>query len=147
MAAPFALPMHLFPLDFTRRRITEVDAEILALRDALSKAKLERKALKQHLSNYKYPVLTLPNEVVSEIFLQTVDGFTSLRGRASPVYLGHICQRWRDIVLSTPSLWSSMGIIYEGLGAPVHAGLHPTPRDVAGTVPGLSPLHQLQRQL
>ncbi|KAJ7141581.1 hypothetical protein C8R46DRAFT_1135309 [Mycena filopes] len=110
MPAPFVLPMHLFPLDFTRRRITEVDAEILALKEALSKAKLERKVLKQHLANYIYPVLTLPNEVVSEIFLQTLDGFPSLCGPASPIYLGHICQRWRDIALSTPSIWSSMSI-------------------------------------
>ncbi|KAJ7138870.1 hypothetical protein C8R46DRAFT_1136422 [Mycena filopes] len=111
MAAPFALPMHLFPLDFTRRRIAEVDAEICALKEALSKVKLERKALKQHLFSYKYPVLTLPNEVVSEIFLQTLPEFPSLGGRASPLYLGHICQRWRDIALSTPSLWSTMKIV------------------------------------
>ncbi|KAJ7149634.1 hypothetical protein C8R46DRAFT_1125655 [Mycena filopes] len=110
MTAPFALPMHLFPQDFTRRRIAEVDAEILALKDALSKVKLERKALKQHLASYIYPVLTLPNEVVSEIFLQTLDKSPSLGGRASPIYLGHICQRWRDIALSTPSLWSTMDI-------------------------------------
>ncbi|KAJ7177093.1 hypothetical protein C8R46DRAFT_48401 [Mycena filopes] len=125
MAAPFALPVHLFPLDFTRRRITEVDAEILALKNALSKAELEGKALKQHLSNYKYPVLTLPNEVVSEIFLQTVAGFRApLCGRASPLYLGHICQRWRDIALSTPSLWSSMYISIT----------HPQPKGLQGYI-------------
>ncbi|KAJ7149639.1 hypothetical protein C8R46DRAFT_1125660 [Mycena filopes] len=118
MTAPFALPMHLFPLDFTRRRIAEIDAEILALKDALSKAKLERKALKQHLASYIYPVLTLPNEVVSEIFLQTLDKSPSLGGRASPIYLGHICQRWRDIALSTPSLWSTMDIAMRHFKAP-----------------------------
>ncbi|KAJ7149623.1 hypothetical protein C8R46DRAFT_1125632 [Mycena filopes] len=118
MTAPFALPMHLFPLDFTRRRIAEVDAEILALKDALSKVKLERKALKKHLASYIYPVLTLPNEVVSEVFLQTLDKSPSLGGRGSPIYLGHICQRWRDIALSTPSLWSTMNLAMRHFRAP-----------------------------
>ncbi|KAJ7772204.1 hypothetical protein B0H16DRAFT_1880919 [Mycena metata] len=92
MTAPFALPMHLFPLNFTRG------------------VKLERKALQQHLANYIYPVLTLPNEVISEIFLQTLDASPSLVGRASPIYLGHICQKWRDIAQSTPSLWCTVAI-------------------------------------
>ncbi|KAJ7141522.1 hypothetical protein C8R46DRAFT_921248 [Mycena filopes] len=103
--------MHLFPLDFTRGRIAELDADILALTQAISQIKLERKVLKKHLASYIYPVLTLPNEVVAEIFLQTLDGPSFLGGRASPIYLGHICQRWRDIALSTPSLWSGMSII------------------------------------
>ncbi|KAJ6589467.1 hypothetical protein B0H19DRAFT_1103917 [Mycena capillaripes] len=111
MAVPFALPMHLFPLAFTRGRISTIDSEISALKESLEKLKLERKILRGHLASYIYPVLTLPNEIVSEIFLQTLDpSGSSLSGPSSPLFLGHICQKWRDIALSTPSLWTTISL-------------------------------------
>ncbi|KAJ7775535.1 hypothetical protein B0H16DRAFT_1713119 [Mycena metata] len=108
------LPVHL---DSIRSRITELDSEIAVLNlkdsDALSNAELERNDLRQHLANYIYPVLTVPNELISEIFLRTfdpspLDPAPPLVGPASHIYLGHICQKWRDIALSTPPLWSTM---------------------------------------
>ncbi|KAJ7659167.1 hypothetical protein DFH06DRAFT_437341 [Mycena polygramma] len=118
MTAPFALPMHLFPPAFSRRRISDIGPEILAQKEAIAKLKLEREILENHLASYIYPVLTLPNEVVSEIFLQSLDPSDSpfhpsnslLAGPASPLFLGHICQRWRDIALSTPSLWATISL-------------------------------------
>ncbi|KAJ7435771.1 hypothetical protein B0H11DRAFT_1755680, partial [Mycena galericulata] len=29
----------------------------------------------------------------------------------SPLFLGHICRKWRDISLSTPSLWTSITLL------------------------------------
>ncbi|KAJ7659132.1 hypothetical protein DFH06DRAFT_1472567 [Mycena polygramma] len=111
MTAPFSLPLHLFPLAYSRSRISEIDCEI-------AKLKAERAILGDHLSNYIYPVMTLPNEIISEIFLQSLDpsdppfhpSNSLLAGPASPLYLGHICQRWRDIAVSTPSLWTTISL-------------------------------------
>ncbi|KAJ7894821.1 hypothetical protein B0H13DRAFT_2035750 [Mycena leptocephala] len=119
MAVPFALPMHLFPPAFTRGRISEIGFEIAALKASISKLKLERKILEKHLARYIYPVLTLPNEIISEIFLQSLDiSDSSLSGPASPLFLGHICQKWRDIALSTPSLWTSISLTITNNAAP-----------------------------
>ncbi|KAJ7720775.1 hypothetical protein B0H16DRAFT_380991, partial [Mycena metata] len=57
---------------------------------------------------YTYPVLTLPNEIVSEIFLQFLPVYPEtppIIGSSSPNVLRHICQKWREIALSTPALW------------------------------------------
>ncbi|KAJ6518208.1 hypothetical protein C8R47DRAFT_8409 [Mycena vitilis] len=118
MTAPFSLPLHLFPLAYARSRSSEIDSEIATLEMSISKLKAERAILGIHLSSYIYPVLTLPNEVISEIFLQSLDpadppfppSNSTLTGSASPLYLGHICQRWRDIALSTPSLWTVISL-------------------------------------
>jgi hypothetical protein len=77
----------------------------------------------QHISPQP-PILRLPPEVVSEVFIHCVhndhrSGFA--RGRANdgrdspcadpfrePVLLGNICRVFRDIAFSTPELWSSI---------------------------------------
>ncbi|KAJ7629809.1 hypothetical protein DFH06DRAFT_710277 [Mycena polygramma] len=58
-----------------------------------------------------YPVLALPSELVSEIFIQTLPpypDFPHLTGPLSPIVLTQICQRWRAIALGTPELWSAI---------------------------------------
>ncbi|KAJ7901418.1 hypothetical protein B0H13DRAFT_1717854 [Mycena leptocephala] len=110
MTTPLALPMHLFSLTFTRGRICEIESEIAALKSSIEKLRLERKILKSHLATYIYPVLTLPHEIVSEIFLQSLDPDATPGSPTSPLFLGHICQKWRHIALSTPWLWTSISL-------------------------------------
>ena len=59
----------------------------------------------------------LPNEVLSEIFSWCCptpnDRFCA--PPMSPLTLSHVCQRWRKVAFSTPSLWT-----YTSLGAPRH---------------------------
>ncbi|KAJ7633160.1 hypothetical protein FB45DRAFT_726666, partial [Roridomyces roridus] len=55
------------------------------------------------------PVLTLPTEITSEIFLQFLPPYPerpALAGRLSPSFLLRICRTWRDVALST--LWCAM---------------------------------------
>ncbi|KAJ7244348.1 hypothetical protein C8J57DRAFT_1015246, partial [Mycena rebaudengoi] len=81
--------------------IASLEAELCPIRD-------ERKALQDELDAYKYPVLTLPLEVVSKIFLQFVPVYPDVApaiGFLSPARLGQICRQWRGIAFSTPSLW------------------------------------------
>ncbi|KAJ7659131.1 hypothetical protein DFH06DRAFT_1195099 [Mycena polygramma] len=118
MTTPLSAPLQHCAPAFARRRMAQIDLEISTFEISINKLKLEQAILRDRLSNYIYPVLTLPNEIVSEIFLQTLDPsdnpfhlFNSLIcGPASPLFLGHICQRWRDIALSTPSLWTTISL-------------------------------------
>ncbi|KAJ7437597.1 hypothetical protein B0H11DRAFT_1885146 [Mycena galericulata] len=98
-----------------RDRLDELDAEISALETSLVPRKLERESLAAHLDAYTYPVLTLPNEIVSEIFLQHLHPLAtctsvSPSSRNSPLFLGHICRKWREIALSTPWLWTVINL-------------------------------------
>ncbi|KAJ7639453.1 hypothetical protein FB45DRAFT_905642 [Roridomyces roridus] len=63
------------------------------------------------LPEHKYPVLSLPNEIVSEIFIQCIPPYPvcpPLRGPSSPTSLTYICRKWRDIALTTPQLWRAI---------------------------------------
>ncbi|KAJ7659164.1 hypothetical protein DFH06DRAFT_437322 [Mycena polygramma] len=81
---------------------------------------LRHNFLKAHLDTYAYPVLTLPNEIISEIFLHTVEP-TRAGGVPSstdgPLLVAQICRRWRDIALSTPRLWSNISLDLENIPA------------------------------
>ncbi|KAK7008211.1 F-box domain-containing protein [Favolaschia claudopus] len=72
------------------------------------------KALDQEqLGSYKFPVLTLPNEIVSLIFEHCVPIYpqtANLRGIHSPVPLSHVCSKWRHIAVSTSGLWRTLSI-------------------------------------
>ncbi|KAJ7106445.1 hypothetical protein C8R43DRAFT_906192, partial [Mycena crocata] len=57
------------------------------------------------------PVLTLPNEIVAEIFLHFLPDYPecpSPTGLFSPTILTHICRKWREIACATPSLWRAI---------------------------------------
>ncbi|KAF7376673.1 hypothetical protein MSAN_00084300 [Mycena sanguinolenta] len=62
------------------------------------------------------PVHRLSWDVLSEIFLWSLpsNGFQPLntQGRISsePLALSHVCNRWRDVAVSTPSLWSTIWV-------------------------------------
>jgi hypothetical protein len=60
-----------------------------------------------------YPVLTLPPEIVSEIFvafLPAYPGCPPIFGLRSPLLLCRICRRWRAIAIATPGLWGAIRI-------------------------------------
>ncbi|KAJ7186435.1 hypothetical protein C8R46DRAFT_275314 [Mycena filopes] len=71
--------------------------------------------IKKRLRSTYYPVLTLPNELVSEIFIHFLPPYPlcpPLCGILSPTVLTHICRHWREIAISTPRLWRAMS--FEG---------------------------------
>ncbi|KAJ7641229.1 hypothetical protein FB45DRAFT_353891 [Roridomyces roridus] len=69
----------------------------------------------QRLDAYKYPVLTLPNELTSEIFdhfLPRYPDCPPLSGLKSPTILTYICRKWREIALANPKLWRAFSTDY-----------------------------------
>ncbi|KAJ6562482.1 hypothetical protein B0H19DRAFT_98435 [Mycena capillaripes] len=66
----------------------------------------------------KYPVLTLPSEIVSEIFTHFLPIYPlcpPLFGRRSPTALTQICRKWRQIAVSTPVLWRAIRLPCENI--------------------------------
>ncbi|KAJ7128695.1 hypothetical protein C8R44DRAFT_94854 [Mycena epipterygia] len=108
---PFALSAPILTPPATRSRMDAVDSQIAALQASIRAVRLEPKTLKARFDAYIYPVLTLPNEIISEIIFQSLDSSERLPSDpSSPLFLGHICRKWREIALSTPSLWSTIEI-------------------------------------
>jgi hypothetical protein len=96
-----------------RARLSDLDAQISALEISLRDLRLQRKVVKDHLAAYKYPVVTAPTEIVSEIFSHFLPAYPELPpliGRNSTFTLAQICRRWRKIALSTPLLWRAISI-------------------------------------
>ncbi|KAJ7073803.1 hypothetical protein C8F01DRAFT_1009987 [Mycena amicta] len=94
-----------------RNRLVVVDAEIAKMELELTKLRTERSDIRGRLAAYAYPVLTLPTELVVEIFMQYLPVYPAcppLFGRDSPTHLTHICHLWRSIALSTPMLWRAI---------------------------------------
>ncbi|KAJ7684234.1 hypothetical protein DFH06DRAFT_1155082 [Mycena polygramma] len=94
-----------------RARVVHLDIQIRDLREKLRALELEKKIAQERLDSYKYPVLTVPNELISEIFLHVLPVYPlapPLAGPSSPTALSQICRRWREIALATPSLWRAI---------------------------------------
>ncbi|KAJ7156542.1 hypothetical protein C8R43DRAFT_414600 [Mycena crocata] len=98
-------------LEADRARLKAVEAEILQLEHSLTSLRMEKQSIQARLDDLKYPVLTLPNEITSEIFLHFIPPYPKCpppTGLLSPTLLTHICRKWRQISLSTPSLWGAI---------------------------------------
>ncbi|KAF7335394.1 F-box domain-containing protein [Mycena venus] len=96
-----------------RARVADLDAQIQDLERSLAALRLEKLVVQERLDTYKYPVLTLPNEIVSEIFIHFLPTYPScppLGGPLSPTHLARICRRWREIALVTPALWRAVSL-------------------------------------
>ncbi|KAJ7761239.1 hypothetical protein DFH07DRAFT_883760 [Mycena maculata] len=99
----------------TRARIDALESQIAGLYTSIRALKADKKILRAHLATYIYPVLTLPNEIVSEIFLHIVAPSTPRRTR-SLIVISQICRKWREIALSTPGLWTTIKLDLTGIG-------------------------------
>ncbi|KAJ7062823.1 hypothetical protein C8F01DRAFT_1135353 [Mycena amicta] len=91
-----------------RLRLAQIDAQIRSLQ-------VERAKIQALLHAYRYPVLSLPNEIMSEAFVHTLPPYPEappLFGLAdeSPRNLLSICSKWKDIALSTPELWRAIKV-------------------------------------
>ncbi|KAJ7178148.1 hypothetical protein C8R46DRAFT_1212860 [Mycena filopes] len=99
-----------------RARIAKNRSRIAKLERSISLLEEENDELQDRLDAYAYPVLTLPNEIVSEIFVHFLPVYPEtppIIGDTSPNVLGQICRRWRDIAFSTPRLWRAIPLCLE----------------------------------
>ncbi|TDL25754.1 hypothetical protein BD410DRAFT_606722 [Rickenella mellea] len=52
----------------------------------------------------------LPPELWSNIFLDCLPFHPSFAALKAPLLLTHVCRHWRDVALSTPTLWSNISL-------------------------------------
>ncbi|KAJ7659273.1 hypothetical protein DFH06DRAFT_438919 [Mycena polygramma] len=101
----------LAALEAERGRLAQLEAQIIDTERSLFALRAEKASVQERLDAYTYPVLTLPNEITSEIFIHFLPIYPlcpPLVGSGSPNLLTQICQRWRDIALVTPELWRAI---------------------------------------
>jgi hypothetical protein len=85
-----------------RARLADLDAQILDLERSLSALRSQRQPVYEHLSAYTYPVLTLPNEITTEIFIHFLPNYPSwppLTGPNSPTLLAYNKPRYEVMLL------------------------------------------------
>ncbi|KAJ7036940.1 hypothetical protein C8F04DRAFT_1232854 [Mycena alexandri] len=90
----------------TASQISHLERSILTLRT-------EKELAQERLSSYKYPVLTLPNELITEIlihFLPTFPKCPPTHGVFSPTVLTQICSHLRRVAVATPALWRAIQV-------------------------------------
>ncbi|KAJ7467544.1 hypothetical protein FB451DRAFT_394344 [Mycena latifolia] len=96
-----------------RARITDIETQISNLKRSIEVLQAEMTLAQERLDSYSYPVLTLPNEIVSEIFVHFLPVYPlcpPINGLESPTLLTHICRGWREIALATPALWRAISL-------------------------------------
>ncbi|KAJ7608355.1 hypothetical protein FB45DRAFT_714554, partial [Roridomyces roridus] len=76
--------------------LAAVQAKIHSLESQLTLLHSEERTARAALDTIVYPVLSLPNDVTSEIFQQCA---------GDPLILASVCRHWREIALSCPRLW------------------------------------------
>ncbi|KAJ7074685.1 hypothetical protein C8F01DRAFT_1076072 [Mycena amicta] len=89
-----------------RARIEQIEAQIRSLF-------AEKDVLQRRLDSYRYPILTLPNEITGNIFQRYLPEYPKApppTGSGSPTLLSHVCRHWRAVALSMSVLWSSIPI-------------------------------------
>ncbi|KAF8211703.1 hypothetical protein K438DRAFT_56170 [Mycena galopus ATCC 62051] len=100
-------------MEADRTRLKNIEARIQDLVCSISALRNEQALVQNRLDSYMYPVLTLPNEIVSEIFIHFLPTYPlppPLTGIYSPTCLTQICRTWRKVALSTPALWRAIDL-------------------------------------
>jgi hypothetical protein len=95
-----------------RQQLAELDLEIARIEAYLHDLQSKKPSLKRQLNHIVAPVLQLPPDIFSEIFLCCIDkDWENPRFTTSPFALGSICGTWRDLVWSMPWLWNKVKVI------------------------------------
>ncbi|KAF7332578.1 F-box domain-containing protein [Mycena kentingensis (nom. inval.)] len=97
-----------------RSRFAAVSAAMRKQMEVLLDIEADYELLLDELKEIRYPVASLPAEILSEIFLsldREPEGV--LYACNSPLLLCRICRTWRQIALRTPGLWSTFNVVAE----------------------------------
>ncbi|KAJ7615455.1 hypothetical protein FB45DRAFT_1035443 [Roridomyces roridus] len=90
-----------------RQHLASLEQQITLLQSQIVALQADQKAAQEQLAAIVYPVLTLPNDITSEIFLQYSDDYPT--DSCSPLLLARVCSSWRQVALSTHGIWAHFG--------------------------------------
>ncbi|KAJ7129156.1 hypothetical protein C8R44DRAFT_71436 [Mycena epipterygia] len=94
-----------------RARLAGLDATIIQQKVLLEQLEADRIAVQTELQSFVYPVLTLPHEITSEIFVRCLPDHLEHeppRRMQTPILLLAVCKAWNNIAVSTPALGDSL---------------------------------------
>nr|GAT47685.1 predicted protein [Mycena chlorophos] len=108
-----------------RREISELEQAISHETASLDDMEERLVDLRRELNaSATYPVLSLPHEIISEIFIHCLEASESHPDwpnsdpRTRPPWLfAQICSTWRNIALATPELWNRMSLCLDFEGS------------------------------
>ncbi|KAK7470083.1 hypothetical protein VKT23_001524 [Stygiomarasmius scandens] len=97
-------------------KLQHLDFEIIRSETTLARLKRERRDVEKYVKAHQRllsPIVRLPSEILSEIFVCCLpeDRHPTCSASNAPLSLGLVCQRWREVCLSTPRLWSSVHVV------------------------------------
>ncbi|KAF7366552.1 F-box domain-containing protein [Mycena sanguinolenta] len=105
-----------------RERQRAIEGRIARYRAKIADSERELKECLEMLQQFprNYPVLTLPPEIISEIFvyssLPSPLGLETIPNpRYAPMLLLHVCRAWRAIAITTPRLWANLWLEFRRL--------------------------------
>ncbi|KAF9040975.1 hypothetical protein BDZ89DRAFT_944734, partial [Hymenopellis radicata] len=98
--------------------LTELDEKIVKAKEMFHNLSLARENAECRLNDARrllHPLRSIPDDILGVIFQHSApswEGSTpesvldSLSPRGAPWLLSHVCRRWRNLVLSSPNLWT-----------------------------------------
>lgn len=92
--------------------LRQLDLEIAHIEAALDELRTRKAVLKRQVNHIVAPVLRLPPEISSEIFIRCIDDvWRNHCSRISVLFaLGSICGAWRDLTWAMPWLWNKISV-------------------------------------
>ncbi|KAJ7725970.1 hypothetical protein B0H16DRAFT_1894963 [Mycena metata] len=84
------------------------------IRENLALLHEEQISIQKALAAVTYPVLTLPPEITSEIFVQCTAHYIDNKpdSQSAPLVLTYVCKAWRDIAVHETRLWRSFRVAF-----------------------------------
>lgn len=107
-----------------RSRLLEARSELQKVDDAIARLNGHRAAIQAFADEHAAmlsPLRRFPNEILSEVALQCLDGplesgrYTTLNTKDILWVLGQVCRSWRNAILSFPRVWSFIRITDEDI--------------------------------
>ncbi|KAJ6571008.1 hypothetical protein DFH09DRAFT_889879, partial [Mycena vulgaris] len=95
-----------------RATLAELKSQITRCKTYTDALENQQRKVESALSRLVHPVLTLPTEITSRIFVQCLPphGRVHPSPSAGPLILAQIYRQWRDVALSSCQLWGSIYI-------------------------------------
>ncbi|THU96198.1 hypothetical protein K435DRAFT_664911, partial [Dendrothele bispora CBS 962.96] len=99
------------------KRIRDIEQQLKILEDQRDVLQKERTTLNRYASTQKTvlnPVRRVPVEILADIFTICVKNATSnmyenaLTMKSARWTVSHVCARWRQVSLTTPTLWTNI---------------------------------------
>ncbi|KAK7062159.1 F-box domain-containing protein [Favolaschia claudopus] len=95
-----------------RKQVADLTSATSQQRQLLTEMEAGLEDLQNQLQSIVYPILTLPPEITAEIFFHCLhnEPKDTIISNAAPLLLTQVCSAWREIAVTTPTLWQTFAV-------------------------------------